>query len=126
VRVLLDTATFLWAARTPEKVSRTALSTLGRTDSERQVSAVSITEIAIKHARGKLAFSRDDVLSALEDLLVNVLPYRSEHALRLFELPLHHADPFDRQIIAQAVAEDIPVITSDRAFRRYKELKLIW
>jgi PIN domain nuclease of toxin-antitoxin system len=126
VRVLLDTATFLWAARTPEKVSRTALRTLGRTDSERRVSAVSITEIPIKHARGELAFNRDDVLSALEDLLVNVLPYRFEHALRLFELPLHHADPFDRQIIAQAVAEDIPVITSDGAFRRYKELKLIW
>jgi len=46
--------------------------------------------------------------------------------LRLFDLPLHHTDPFDRQIVAQALAEDIPVVTADEAFRRYSGIKVIW
>jgi len=49
-----------------------------------------------------------------------VLPYTAEHAIRLFHMPLHHADPFDRQIIAQALAESIPVVTCDEKFRAYK------
>jgi PIN domain nuclease of toxin-antitoxin system len=55
-----------------------------------------------------------------------VLPYTSDHACHLFGLPLHHADPFDRQIIAQALAEDIPIVTSDEKFRLYKGLAVIW
>ena len=57
---------------------------------------------------------------------MRVLPYTTEHALRLFDLPLHHTDPFDRQIVAQALAEDIPVVTADEAFRRYSGIKVIW
>ncbi|MBV8730722.1 MAG: type II toxin-antitoxin system VapC family toxin [Acidobacteriia bacterium] len=60
------------------------------------------------------------------DLKMRVLPYTTEHALRLFDLPLHHTDPFDRQIVAQALAEDIPVVTADEAFRRYSGIKVIW
>ena len=55
-----------------------------------------------------------------------MLPYTEDHALRLFDLPLHHPDPFDRQIIAQALAENIAVVTPDREFRLYKGLKTIW
>jgi Uncharacterized protein conserved in bacteria len=125
VRVLLATAPFLWAARNPEKVSRTALSTLRRTNSERRVSAVSIAEIATKHARGKLAFRRDEVLSALEDFLVSV--YRIAPSMpspvRASSRPRRSLRPPDHR---PSRAEDIPVIPSDGAFRRYKELKLIW
>jgi PIN domain nuclease of toxin-antitoxin system len=55
-----------------------------------------------------------------------VLPFTASHAFRLFDLPLHHSDPFDRQIIAQAVEERIPVITSDETFHLYKGLQVIW
>jgi PIN domain nuclease of toxin-antitoxin system len=55
-----------------------------------------------------------------------VAPATEQHALFLFELPLHHSDPFDRQIIAQALAEKIPVITPDQKFSLYKGLKVIW
>jgi PIN domain nuclease of toxin-antitoxin system len=57
---------------------------------------------------------------------LRILPYTAEYAFRLFELPLRHGDPFDRQIIAQALSENIPIVTSDGAFRLYKGLKLIW
>jgi PIN domain nuclease of toxin-antitoxin system len=126
MRVLLDTATFLWAAQAPEKLSRAASAVILREDTVREISAISISEIAIKHGRGKLNFSGDDARQSLEDLRARILPYSSEHGFALFGLPLHHADPFDRQIIAQAMAEEIPVVTSDRVFRLYKNLRVIW
>ena len=62
----------------------------------------------------------------IEDLKLRTLPYLAEHAYRLFSLPLHHRDPFDRVLIAQALAEDIPIVTPDEAFLKYKGLKVIW
>ena len=126
MRVLLDTSTFLWAVRAPEKLSKSATSVLLHESTVCEISVVSVTEIAIKNARGKLTFSHDDVLQGLSDVHVRVLPYSAEHAFAMFALPLHHADPFDRQIIAQALSEEIPVITSDDAFKRYQGLKVIW
>ena len=126
MRVLLDTATFLWAAQSPEQLSRAALAVLRSVETERELSSLSISEIAIKNTLGKLEFDLKNVLRSLDDLIVRVLPYRAEHALELFSLPRHHADPFDRQIIAQALAEDLPVVTSDRSFRLYKGVKVIW
>lgn len=90
------------------------------------MSSVSITEIAIKSGLGKLGMSALDVRSALEDLLVGILPFAAEHAFRLFDFPAHHRDPFDRQIIAQALSEDIPVITPDPQFRLYEGLRIVW
>jgi PIN domain nuclease of toxin-antitoxin system len=126
MRVLLDTSTFLWAVRDPENLSKAAVAKLLDEATVREISVVSVTEIAIKQARGKLTFSHHDVLQGLSDLQARVLPYSAEHAFALFALPDHHADPFDRQIIAQALSEEIPVITSDRAFELYRDLKIIW
>jgi len=126
MRLLLDTVTFLWAVSSPELISRAAIFALAREDVVREISAVSLSEIAIKQARGKLTLRKEDLRRGLVDLQLRVLPYTAEHAWGLFDLPLHHADPFDRQIIAQALAEGIPVVTSDRAFRLYRNLNVIW
>ena len=126
MRVLLDTSTFLWAVLHPENLSKAATAVLLDEATVREISVVSITEIAIKQARGKLTFSREDVLQGLEDVQVRVLPYSAEHSFTMFELPLHHADPFDRQIIAQALADEIPVVTCDRSFGLYSGLRVIW
>lgn len=91
-----------------------------------KISAISLAEIAIKHLKGKLHLSKDDVLSAIADQNLRVLPWTPDHAFRLFTLPAQHGDPFDRQIIAQALAEDIPVVTPDPLFRLYHGLKVIW
>lgn len=126
MRVLLDTVTFLWAVSSPQLLSKAALSALGDEGTMRELSAVSLSEIAIKQARGKLAFDKQAVGQGIADLRLRILPYTGKHAYALFDLPLHHADPFDRQIIAQALAEEIPVVTADRAFGLYKELKVLW
>jgi PIN domain nuclease of toxin-antitoxin system len=57
---------------------------------------------------------------------VRVLSWKAEHAFRLFGLPRHHTDPFDRQLIAQALVENIPVITSDEKFSLYGGIQVIW
>ena len=126
MRVLLDTVTFLWAVSAPERISRAAMSALAGEETVRELSVVSLSEIAIKQARGKLALDKEDLAQGVADLRLHVLPYTARHAYGLFDLPLHHADPFDRQIIAQALAEDIPVVTSDRSFSLYNGLQVVW
>ena len=126
MRLLLDTVTFIWAVSTPARLSRAARSALRKSRAVREISVVSLTEIAVKQSRGKLTFAKTDAVAGLADLQVSILPYRADHAFRLFDLPAHHADPFDRQIIAQALVESIPVVTPDETFDRYEGLKIIW
>lgn len=87
---------------------------------------MSLVEIAVKQIRGKLVCDKPDIEAGLADLRLRVLPYSAEHAFRLFDVPTRHADPFDRQIIAQALAEDVPIVTPDEAFKLYKDLKVVW
>jgi PIN domain nuclease of toxin-antitoxin system len=126
VRLLLDTAVLILAVESPERLSKRGTAALKKQENILELSAVSLSEIAIKTARGKLRLSAAATRQALEDLDVRILAYTADHAFHLFELPLHHADPFDRQIIAQALCEDIPVVTCDEKFSLYKELKIIW
>jgi len=126
MRLLLDTVAFIWATSSPDRLSRKAMTALLYDEAVRELSAISLSEIAIKSAIGRLSLTERDVLTGIADLQMRVLPYTAEHASRLFDLPLHHPDPFDRQIIAQALAEDIPVVTPDEKFRLYKGVRVIW
>jgi len=126
MRLLLDTVTFIWAVSAPERLSRAAKSALRKSASVRELSVISLTELAVKQTRGKLTFNKADAMAGIADLRLRILPYTAEHALGLFDLPAHHADPFDRQIIAQALSDDVPVVTPDEAFNLYDDLKVIW
>jgi PIN domain nuclease of toxin-antitoxin system len=126
VRLLLDTVTFVWALGSPERISARAMRLLRNPEIRRELSAISLVEIAIKHKLGKLTYSAEDVLIGIADLQARVLPYTADHGFQLFRMPVHHNDPFDRQIIAQAISEDIPVVTSDAKFKLYEEVKVIW
>jgi PIN domain nuclease of toxin-antitoxin system len=126
VRVLLDTAVLIFAVVSPERLSKRAEGALRNPENIRELSSVSLTEIAIKTILGKLNISEEIARQAIRDMDIRILPFTADHAFRLFELPAHHRDPFDRQIIAQAFSEDIPVVTSDEQFRLYQGLKLIW
>jgi PIN domain nuclease of toxin-antitoxin system len=126
VRLLLDTAVLILSVESPERLSRRAAAVLENGENVLELSSVSISEIAVKATRGKLRLTADLTRQALEDLDVRVLPYSAKHAFALFDLPLHHSDPFDRQIIAQALVEDLPVMTPDRAFSLYKGLDVLW
>jgi PIN domain nuclease of toxin-antitoxin system len=125
MRLLLDTVTFIWAAKSPNRLSRRARSVMD-TPALLEISSISIAEIAIKQVRNKLDFSSDDVATTIEDLHLRVLPYTANHAFSFFQIPLHHTDPFDRMLIAQALSEKIPVVTCDEKFEMYRGLKVIW
>lgn len=126
MRLLLDTAVLIYAVDSPERLSKRAASSLINTDNVLEFSSISLVEIAIKTTIGKLKMSAEVARQALETLGVRVLPYTADHAFELFTLPTHHSDPFDRQIIAQALAEQVPIISPDDTFRRYKGLKILW
>jgi PIN domain nuclease of toxin-antitoxin system len=126
VRLLLDTAVLIYAVESPERLSRRAAVALRNTQNILELSTVSLAEIAIKAALGKLTLSVASVRQAVQDLDIRSLPYTAEHAFQLFALPRHHGDPFDRQIIAQALFEKISVVTPDEKFGLYEGLKVIW
>jgi PIN domain nuclease of toxin-antitoxin system len=126
VRVLLDTVILIYAVESPELLSKRAMSSLQNPDNIRELSSISLAEIAIKSSAGKLKLSAGMLRQALEDLNIRVLPYTARHAFELFALDLHHRDPFDRQIIAQALSEKISIVTSDRKFHLYKGIDVIW
>ena len=126
MRLLLDTAVLIYAMQSPERLSVRADVALRLPQNALEVSAISLSEIAIKSAVGKLKISAESAREAAEGLDIRILPFTAEHAFRLFELPLHHRDPFDRQIIAQALVEKVSVVTPDDKFERYAGLKIIW
>lgn len=126
MRLLLDTVVLIHAVESPERLSKRAAAVLQNPRNVLELSAVSLAEIAIKAGLGKLRLSAGMAHQALEDLDIRILPYTGDHAFQLFGLPLHHGDPFDRQIIAQACFERIPVVTSDEKFGLYTGLKVIW
>lgn len=126
MRLLLDTAVLIYAVESPERLSKRAAAVLKNSQNILELSSISLAEIAIKASIGKLVISEAAARQAVDDLGIRVLPYTAEHALRLFELPLHHSDPFDRQIIAQALSEKIPVVSPDSKFSLYEGLKVVW
>jgi PIN domain nuclease of toxin-antitoxin system len=126
VRLLLDTAVLIFAVQAPERMSRIAAEGLSSPENIREVSSISLTEIAIKMSLGKLRFTSQMAHQALVDLDLHILPYNAAHAFHYFDLPLHHTDPFDRQIIAQALCEKIAVVTPDDKFGLYDGLEILW
>jgi PIN domain nuclease of toxin-antitoxin system len=125
VRVLLDTNILIKAALGElDALSRKTREILESVDTQRELSAISLAEVAIKVNAGKLVVGKKDLMRAIEDLRAEVLAYNARHAIQLFELPLRHKDPFDRMLIATAIAEAIPIVTMDVGFRNYKSTGL--
>ena len=126
MRLLLDTVALIYAVESPELLSKRAAAAVHNSQNVLELSTSSLAEIAIKASLGKLRLSAATARQAVQDLDVRILPYTAEHAFELFTLPLHHRDPFDRQIIAQALSEKIPIVTSDDKFGLYQGVKVVW
>ena len=126
MRVLLDTQVMVHAYIGDVPLSRKVYALLSNPDVLPLISAISLMEIAMKHEAGKLKMGATETRQAIRDLRLQVIPFAPDHAFRLYGLPPHHRDPFDRMLIATALAEDIPLIGSDRQFKKYKGLKVIW
>ena len=122
--VLLDTQAFL-SAYLGDPLPKRAIAAMLKND--RYLSAASLWEVAIKSAQGKLPpISEQQVAEAARDLVVTILSITPQHVYRVFSLPVHHRDPFDRIIIATALTEQLPLIGGDRIFKKYGGLQLIW
>jgi PIN domain nuclease of toxin-antitoxin system len=128
VRLLLDTCTFLWWIAEPHKLSPEAQLHLADQTNDIILSAVSGWEIALKNRLGKLALDRQPaalVNEAVRQLEITVLPIGLAHGIFAGELPMHHKDPFDRLLIAQAELEGLTLISPDNVFAVYN-IKMLW
>ncbi len=120
--VLLDTQYLLWAIAADPRLSGKAKLLLEDQDHELMVSIASLWEIAIKLSIGKLKLigGFKSVREELTNSNIQVIPVTIEHMEIVSSLPLHHRDPFDRMIIAQAKVEGSILMTSDVVFKRYE------
>jgi PIN domain nuclease of toxin-antitoxin system len=127
LRVLFDT-TALYVAAGISDVAFTpkVRHLLEHSETIRMVSPISLNEIAIKANKGLTPLTREHIEKLIFDLDLTVLPLTAEHSLKLFGLPAHHGDPFDRMLIATALAEDIALVARDREFKKYRGLRVIW
>lgn len=133
MRALLDTHAFLWWIADAPGLSDRAREVLADDRNELLFSVASAWEIAIKVSLGKLEIPEVEVPEDLEQFVTNqvsenafeVLPVSLKHALGVYSLPQHHKDPFDRLLIAQALAEGIPLLSRDPAFSSYP-IKVVW
>ncbi|HCA86489.1 MAG TPA: PIN domain nuclease [Streptomyces sp.] len=117
MRLLLDTHVVLWWLADNPELSGELKDTLDR-EADAYVSAVSPWEIAIKQSIGKLR-GPDDLAERVRDSEFNRLPVTAAHAVRAGRLPMHHKDPFDRMLVAQAQAEGLTLVTRDKWVQQY-------
>lgn len=122
MRILLDTACWLWLLAEPKRFSARTRRLLASPGTEIVLSAASAWEIAIKHALGKLELPDAPVTYVprmMRETRTLPLPIEVKHALRVAELPAHHRDPFDRLLIAQSQLEKLKLLSGDQQFRDY-------
>jgi PIN domain nuclease of toxin-antitoxin system len=124
MRLLLDTHLLLWALAEPERLDATTRAALEDPDNEVLFSAASLWEIAIKAKLGRpdFTFVPQQILQAALETGFAELPVRSTAAVLVADLPLHHRDPFDRLLVAQAISEPVRLYTADPLLPPYSEL----
>ena len=128
MRILLDTHTLIWAYTHDPKLSATAASLLVDPAYECLISPASYWELAIKIGTGKFVLAEsfpDFIQHAIHDTGFTILPIEPRHCEPLTSLPRHHNDPFDRLLIAQAIVEQMPIVSADTAFDPYA-IKRLW
>ena len=127
MKLLLDTQAFLWFLLDDDRLSNPARTAIEQTEIL-YLSPASHWEIAIKIALGKYALPEPFAQFMDRELASNsmtILPIETSHTSYLTNLPFHHRDPFDRLIIAQALTEDLPIVSSDAKFEAYG-VKGVW
>lgn len=129
MRLLLDTHVALWAITDDARLSARARDLVTSEGAEVFISAVVLWEIAIKHALGRsganaMPVSATQARAWFEASNFQTLSITAAHALAVETLPPHHADPFDRMLIAQAMIEPMRLVTHDAAMAAYGDLVL--
>ena len=128
MKYLLDTHTFLWWNLDDPQLSTIAKEIIADGSNEIFLSAATAWEIAIKTARGRLTLPEDPARYASNRMSLHnfqALPVHIHHATRVYTLPMHHTDPFDRLLIAQSQVEAMPLLTADVDIRKY-DVEVVW
>lgn len=128
MRYLLDTNALLYTLLAPERLGPAAMVILRDTRNVVAISAVSAWEIAIKQSISKLTLpgpAEEWLLPAVAPFGFRWLPISAEDAVRVRGLPFHHRDPFDRQLVAQALSGQYTLVTSDGRLEAYG-VPLLW
>ena len=118
MRLLLDSHALLWWLSDVPRLGRVAYDAIESPDNEVFVSPVSMWELGAKRRKGQLN-APADLVSIVERRGFTSLPLSLFHAEQATNLPMHHRDPFDRMLVAQAQAEGLIIVTADVALRRY-------
>jgi len=123
LNLLLDTHVALWAIIDSPKLPKKAREMIESPKSSVWISAATVWEIAIKHSmgRGDMPVSSQDALRYFRESGYRFLLIEPEHAAAVEDLPAHHADPFDRILVAQALFEPMRLITHDPVVARYSD-----
>jgi PIN domain nuclease of toxin-antitoxin system len=127
VTLLLDTHAFLWFAAGDSRLSRKSREAMSQSDADLVISAATVWELAIKSSLQRLTLPAplDVYLTAKLDEGYRMLAVDWTHAAAVEQLPFHHRDPFDRLLAAQALVEQMPLVTRDRVFRKYG-VETVW
>ena len=127
MRLLLDTHTFLWFILNDPLLSANAAGLIADPANDIEISPASYWEIAIKISIGKYSLGEPVADFFEREIAVNqfhILPIEPRHVTPLATMPFHHRDPFDRLIMAQAIVEQIPIVSADAAFDNYSVTRL--
>ncbi len=122
MRLLLDTHALIWWLTDSQRLNGVVRDAIVDSSNEKLISAASAWEIATKHRIGKLADAETfalDLRGTIADQGFEEIPITVEDAVRAGQLPGHHNDPFDRMLIAQALARNIPLVSNERVFDQY-------
>ncbi len=127
MNLLLDTHVALWAITDSPRLSERARSLVADPANTVWVSVASLWEIAIKHSlgRGDMPITAQQGKAWFEQSGYRLLPIEAPHLLSVAELPAHHNDPFDRLLVAQALAEPLRLITRDAQVARYSDTVIL-
>ena len=121
MRLLLDSNSLYWFVIEPDLLRGQTFAAIDDPGNDVYFSAVNLWELAIKRAKGKLDFDPHRMFEVAQQDFVE-LPVTTRHGLEAAALPPHHADPFDRMLIAQARLEGLTLVTRDRQFWQYRVL----
>ena len=128
MKYLLDTHTFLWWNLDDSQLSERAREIISDGKNDIYISAASAWEIAIKAAKGRLILPEEPsqyIVNRINSNHFQALPIQISHSVQVYNLPNHHADPFDRLLIAQSQLESMPLITKDEMIDLY-DVEIIW
>ena len=118
MKIPMDTHIFLWMLTSPERLNDKRRYELETPANEVFLSAMSIAELMIKHAIGKIQIEFDP-LEMAKEMRLEILSFSGDHVMLLGKMPLHHKDPFDRMIIAQAIVNRLLLMSDDPKFPAY-------